>query len=98
MLTAADRSRFVAMALVGKERCREDERKRPEMRCRRLSHAGLVVAPGPGRFPWLMIPWGSVHADAGGLSRLMASSSYLAATVAPSVRIVPATTVARART
>ena len=38
-----------------------------------------------------------VHADAGGLSRLTASSSSFAATVAPSVRIVPATAVARAR-
>jgi len=32
-----------------------------------------------------------VHADTGGLSRLTASSSSVAATVAPSVRIVPAT-------
>jgi hypothetical protein len=36
-----------------------------------------------------------VHADAGGLPRLTASSSSVAATVAPSVRIVPATAVAR---
>jgi len=38
-----------------------------------------------------------VHADAGGLSQLTASSSSVAATVAPSVRIVLATAVARAR-
>lgn len=38
-----------------------------------------------------------VPADTGGLSRLIASSSSVAATVAPSVRIVPATAVARAR-
>src|SRR5215468_4556877 len=40
---------------------------------------------------------GRRHADTGGLSRLTASSSSVAATVAPSVRIVPATAVARAR-
>ncbi len=38
-----------------------------------------------------------VHAGIGGFSRLIASSSSVAATVAPSVRIVPATAVARAR-
>ena len=38
-----------------------------------------------------------VHADTGGLTRLTASSSSFAATVAPSVRIVPATALARAR-
>ena len=38
-----------------------------------------------------------VHADTGGLTRLIASSSSFAATVAPSVRIVPATALARAR-
>ena len=38
-----------------------------------------------------------VHADTGGLSRLTASSSSVEATVAPSVRIVPAMAVARAR-
>lgn len=38
-----------------------------------------------------------VDVDAGGLSRLAASMSSVAATVAPSVRIVPATAVARAR-
>ncbi|WP_433345259.1 gluconokinase [Microtetraspora malaysiensis] len=38
-----------------------------------------------------------VHADTGGLSRLTASSSSFAATVAPSVRISPATALARAR-
>ena len=38
-----------------------------------------------------------VHADTGGRARLTASSSCFAATVAPSVRIVPATALARAR-
>ena len=38
-----------------------------------------------------------VHADTGGLTRLIASSSSFAATVAPSVRIVLATALARAR-
>ena len=38
-----------------------------------------------------------VHADTGGLTRLTASSSSFAATVAPSVRIVLATALARAR-
>ena len=37
-----------------------------------------------------------VHTDTGDFSRLIASSSSVAATVAPSVRIVPATAVARA--
>jgi hypothetical protein len=38
-----------------------------------------------------------VHADTGGFSRLTASSSSVAATVAPSMRIAPATAAARAR-
>jgi hypothetical protein len=38
-----------------------------------------------------------VHADTGGLTRLTASSSSFAATVAPSVRIVLATALARTR-
>lgn len=38
-----------------------------------------------------------VHADTGGLSRLIAASSSFAATAAPSVRIVAPTAVARAR-
>jgi hypothetical protein len=38
-----------------------------------------------------------VQADTGGLSRLTASSSSFTATVGPSVRMVPATAVARAR-
>jgi hypothetical protein len=38
-----------------------------------------------------------VHADTGGLSWLTGSSSSFAATVAPSVRIAPATALARAR-
>ena len=63
---------------------------------RSLEHAELAVQPGDGHVPWLDDPaW--YHADAGGLSRLIASRSSLAATVAPSVRIVPATAVARAR-
>src|SRR5439155_22702267 len=62
----------------------------------RFEHAELAVQPGDGHVPWLDDPaW--YHADAGGRSRLTAWSSSLAATVAPSVRIVPATAVARAR-
>lgn len=59
-------------------------------------HAALAVQPGAGHFPWLDDPaW--FTRDTGGLTRLTASSSILAATVAPSVRIVPAMAVARAR-
>jgi alkanesulfonate monooxygenase SsuD/methylene tetrahydromethanopterin reductase-like flavin-dependent oxidoreductase (luciferase family) len=53
------------------------------------------MQPGVGHFPGSTIP--RVHADTGGLSRLTASSSSVAATVAPSVRIVPACTPAPAR-
>ena len=60
-----------------------------------FEHAELAVQPAAGHFPWLDDP--VVHADAGGLSRLIVSRSSVAATVAPSVRIVPAMAVARAR-
>jgi hypothetical protein len=69
--------------------------------CRRGSPPGMPVSssvpdcwcnPAPGTS--LVRRFRVVHADAGGRSRLTASSSIVAATVTPSVRIVP---VARAR-
>jgi hypothetical protein len=59
-----------------------------------FEHAQLVMQPGTRRFPQLDDPvW--FHADAGGLSRLIASSSSFVANVAPSVRILLAMAVAR---
>jgi hypothetical protein len=57
----------------------------------RIPEAGVVVRRSLAR------RFRVVHAGTGGLSRLTASSSSFAATVAPSVRIVRATAVARAR-
>ena len=62
-----------------------------------FEYAELAVrcGPAPGTSPARRSR--VVHADTGGLSRLTASSSSVAATVAPSVRIAQATAVARAR-
>ena len=60
-----------------------------------FEHAELAVQPSAGHFS-LVRRSRVVHADAGGLSPLTASSSSFAATAAPSVRIAPATALARA--